>query len=147
MVVIIATVLIQLVVRLGPSTGADEVGPLPVGKEPQSALLPQLEFGPGAELVESKPGTWELWSVTSNYATTVNQLRSKLPIGRPFEGLSWCSERVQSVVRETFTVDDTTWRWGGSPDLLSLSVTPAGKDNTHSEITINREPDAVGCVK
>lgn len=154
-VVLSVTVLLavgaMVMVLVGPSSteSRDSSDSAPTS-EPRSssAVMPQLDLGEDAQLIEDEPGRWELWDLPSDYRTSVQSLRSRVPVGKTYLGLAWCSESVTSIVREGFTVDDTTWRWGDATDFLSVSITPAAVDKgSHSEVLVSREPNANGCVK
>jgi hypothetical protein len=71
----------------------------------------------------------ELWRVPTSYDSTINHLRSQLPINADYEGLAWCTQAVNTKLGLT------TWSWGDANELLVISV------NDDATVTITRGPE------
>ncbi|AFP41997.1 hypothetical protein MSMEI_5557 [Mycolicibacterium smegmatis MC2 155] len=138
-----------IVFRAAPPIGVDALDSSTSSVEApsQPQLMPGLTLPAGAKLANEQPGEWEQWIVQAGYSETVDDLRQQLPIGRPYDGLAWCSEFVFAKEVDGESHEFTRWTWGTEADLLSVTASPGAVEKEHAEVMVSREPSDSGCVR
>ena len=116
------------------STGSNEIDKSSL----HSTIIPTLTFPAGSKQRHmSNPDRFEVWDVPLSYADTVNVVRGGLPTGAALDGLVWCTESRSENL--------TIWSWGTAADYLSVHA--SGSSLGGSVVSIDREPDAAGCLR
>ncbi len=103
------------------------VSTTPIAQLPHSQLI-NVVLPPGSTC-DCGSGL-ETWKVPSGSDSDImTNLRTQLPLNKPFDGLPWCAEEVNPAT------DSTTWKWSDGHKRISVMV------QTDGFISIQRMPD------
>lgn len=103
----------------------------PSGPAAQSQLLPELVLPVGSTSSGSKDG-FEIWNVPASWGQQSNilaDLRSQLPLSKPYNGLAWCNEHETN-----FKTHSLVWTWDDGQNAISVNV-------SGQTVTLNSSPD------
>lgn len=139
------------------TTAATTSAPPPAGPPLHSQVVPELVLPAGSTRDYSPPGqplpsplnnsvseiAVEVWTVPRDVASEAADVRSQLPINRPYDGLPWCADDSNPKLQLS------QWDWGTAEDFVMVAVTPnvlpSGAHGPGSEVHVSRGPDTVGC--
>ncbi|HRD10513.1 MAG TPA: hypothetical protein PLI79_01495 [Mycobacterium sp.] len=72
----------------------------------------------------------EIWKVTADVRTAIEQVRRQLPVGKPLNGLPWCRDdwnRKLNLMQ---------WQWTNGTEWINVSVNEDHKSESGSEVSI-----------
>jgi uncharacterized protein YceK len=89
------------------------------GPAPHSQLLPELVLPDGSTSFASSDGTSEVWTVPASWGAQskiLDNIRSQLPLSKPYDGLPWCNETVENKT------GGLQWSWDDGQNIIIVTV-------------------------